>query len=160
MDVRYLIRAKKRLSDSGKWQTGKMPATAFPLSKSRAKALRYGNRRWRVVQFSAAEVPCRLLINYHPSKRQFQALLGVERDGDMRVALALEHHPTHHPWHVHAACCPLREIPAGIKRGPWVRQLLANGIRHRTPCPETDADAYARAASFFRLDLGNEGTLL
>ena len=95
---------------------------------------------------------CRLLIYYHPTLMQYQAVLGVDASGDTKVLVSLERHPTHKGWHVHACCDRIDEAPAGIRRGPWVRNLEGRGRRHQTPIPASDEAAFARAASFFRLD--------
>lgn len=158
MNVRTIIASKKTIFDAGKWSKGTMPKSAFPLSKSGSKSYRYGNRRWRTVTFEASGLKCRLLINYHPTLLQYQAMLGVEAGGDTKVLVSLELHPTHKPWHVHACCGSLSDIPAGIKRGSWVRNL--NGHNNQTPCPQTDDSAFAVAAKFFRLDKTVIGGLL
>ena len=157
MDVRRIIRAPKRITSAGKWSAGTMPRTAFPLSKSGSKAYRLGNRRWRVVTFDALGVSCRLLVNYHQMLLQYQAMLGVEIDGDMKVLASLEHHPTHGAWHAHLTCGPIVAAPSGIRRGPWVRLMNAKGRRYRFPAPQSDEAAFARAISFFRLGTRDEG---
>jgi hypothetical protein len=66
------IRERKTVVESGKWRDGKMPRTAFPLSKSHSYAL--GNRwRWIVWRVAAAGKTFRLLVAYEPSKAQYQA---------------------------------------------------------------------------------------
>ena len=122
MKVRALIVSTKSIVSHGTWATGKMPRTAFPLSKSATKAYRLGNRNWRVVTFDACSSNCRLLINYSYALGQYQALLGVQDGGDMKVVAALELHPTHGGWHVHTSC-DSDDVPPGIKRGPWVRWM-------------------------------------
>jgi len=133
-----------------------MPRTAFPLSKSGNKAYRLGNRRWRVVTFDAAGLSCRLLVNYSYALSQYQAMMGVDANGDTKV-LALERHPTHKGWHAHACCEPIQAVPAGIKRGHWIKNLNGSGVKHQAPIPNSDAAAFARAVAFFRLDKTVEG---
>jgi len=156
MDIRKLIRSGKTIRHAGQWAVGTMPRTAFPLSKSGGKAYRLGNRHWRVVTFDACGLSCRLLINYHPTLFQYQAMLGVESGGDTKVIVSLEYHPTHKPWHAHVCCDDIAFVPAGIKRGPWFKDLHGVGTRHQLPCPGSDEAAFQRAASFFRLDLREE----
>lgn len=157
MDVRDIIAAKKRIKNSGQWASGTMPRTAFPLSKSGGRAYRLGNRRWRVIAFEACGLSCRILINYSHMLSQYQAMLGVDVGGDTKVLAALEHHATHKAWHVHTCCQPIKDVPAGIKRGPWVKSLNGSGGKHRITVPATDDVAFGRAVSFFRLDQHEEG---
>jgi hypothetical protein len=161
MDIRGLVKAEKDIKQPGRWTTGTMPKTAFPLSKSGSKAYRLGNRRWRVVTFEVAGLECRLLINYHPMLLQYQAMLGIDIGGDTKVLASLELHPTHGGWHIHASCDDIASVPSGLKRGPWNKGLSGSGPRFRTPCPDTDEAAFHRAVSFFRLDrTSGEGGLL
>ncbi len=160
MDVRDIISAAKRIKSDGQWASGTMPRTAFPLSKSGNKSYKLGNKRWRVVTFGACGMSCRLLINYSQTLSQYQAMLGVEVGGDTKVLASLEHHATHKAWHAHVCCQPIENVPAGIKRGPWVKSLSASGAKHRTGVPATDDAAFGRAVSFFRLDLREGGGLL
>jgi hypothetical protein len=160
LTTRALVRAPKSIRHGGEWKTGIMPRTAFPLSKSGNKAYRLGNRRWRVVVFEALGLTCRLLINYHPMLLQYQAILGVERGGDTVVLAQLEYHPTHAGWHVHASCLPLDEVPAGVRRGPWVVKLGGRGRRHQSAAPTSDQQAFDRAVLVFGLDRRDGGGLI
>ncbi len=151
-DSRLIIAASKAITDTGKWGTGRMPRTAFPLSRSGAKAYRLGNRRWRVVTFSAAGAECRLLISYSFALFEYQAMLGVMIGDDTKVVATLEHHANHNPpWHAHLCCDPLSEIPVGIKRGPWNKRFCGTAKRYRERFPNTDGSAFNMAARFFKL---------
>ena len=130
-----------------------MKKTHFPLSKSKDRAYKLANRRWRIVTFEACVMDCRLFINYSKALLQYQAILGVETGGDMKVLASLEYHPTHKPWHAHVRCDDVGSIASGIKRGPSVRNMNAVGVKHRMPCPVSDDAALSRAWLFFRLDL-------
>lgn len=156
MKFTELIRAQKTITASGLWSSGKMTRGAFPLSKSGNKAYRLGNRRWRVVEFSAVGMECRLLVNYSASLGQFQAMLGVVSNGDTKVVVCLEHHPTHDDWHLHGSFERISAVAAGIKRGPWVRRLQC---RPNDASPEaqhmTDDLAYRIVVDAFRLDLAS-----
>jgi hypothetical protein len=101
-----------------------------------------------------------LLVNYHPQLSQYQAVLGVETDGDTKVLLTLEFHPTHKPWHAHVCCEDILAAPVGIKRGPRFRNLNALGAKHRMPCPANDESAFNRAVAFFKLDRRDDGGLV
>jgi hypothetical protein len=157
MDIRDIIQSEKRIKSGGIWAVGTMPRTAFPLSKSGNKAYKLGNRRWRVVTFDAAGFSCRLLINYSYELSQYQAMMGVESNGDTKVLASLERHPTHKGWHVHVCCDPIPAAPAGIKRGYWVKSFNGSGRKHQVPIPNSDNAAFVRAMSFFRLDKTVEG---
>lgn len=160
MNVRKLIQSPKEIRQTGQWATGTMPRSAFPLSRSGGKAYRLGNRRWRVIVFDACAERCRVLINYHPTFLQYQALLGVDIGGDTKVLASLEHHPTHKPWHAHVCCADFAEAPAGIRRGPWFRSLNGAGRAYKTGCPSSDDAAFNMAAHFFRLDRRATGGLV
>jgi hypothetical protein len=161
MAVRGLLTSAKTILDAGKWQSGTMPRTAFPLSKSNKRAYRLGNRQWRVVRFLANGHTCRLLINYSAALGQYQAMLGVEAAGDMQVVISLELHPTHDPWHAHVACGPIASVPYGIRRSHHMKRMCGRGKKHAMSCPTTDESAFARAVSFFGLDkTAGEGKLL
>lgn len=157
MDVRDIIRAGKRVKSDGAWASGAMPRSAFPLSKAGNKAYKLGSRRWRVVTFEAHGLNCRLLINFSRPLGQYQAILGVEVAGDTKVLASLEHHPTHKGWHVHVCCRPIKDVPPGMKRGPWVASLSAKGAKHRMAVPASDDAAFERAVAFFGLDRREEG---
>ncbi|WP_198374915.1 hypothetical protein [Neoroseomonas rubea] len=130
-----------------------MPRAAFPLSKSGNKTYRLGNRRWRIVTFDASGASFRLLINYSAPLGQYQAILGLTDGGDTRVVASFEKHPDHKGWHVHATCGPLSDVPAGIHRGPWVRNLnRAQRASQPDPATMSDEAAFAVARRFFRLD--------
>ena len=160
MNVREIISAPKTIKSTGQWDIGTMPRAAFPLSKSSNRAYRLGNRRWRVVQFTSRGLVCRVLINYSAALAQYQATLGVDFGSDVKVLASLELHPTHGGWHAHACCDDVSTVPAGIKRGPWVRNLNGCGVKHRMPCPSDDDSAFNRAVSFFCLDRIERGGML
>lgn len=152
MLLRDVIRATKVITSAGQWQSGKMPRSAFPLSKSKAKAYRLGNRRWRAASFTARGCVFRLLVSYSYGLGQYQAMLGMDDGGDTKLLARIEKHPTHGGWHMHVAC-DSDDAPAGIKKGPWVRCLhAALHKKYKKVVPQTDADAYQIAVAAFRLD--------
>jgi hypothetical protein len=154
--------ANKVVLDWGKWQTGGMPQTAFPLSKRRGRAYRLGSSyRWRVIQFSALEVTCRLLIVFNISKEQYRATLAFEQDRDMSVIASLEFHGTHPGWHLHGACGEIAAIPLGSMRGVWQKRVPMPRMTHRRHDFRVTDDSTALdvAAKFFRLHK-TEGGLL
>jgi hypothetical protein len=144
----------------GKWHQGKMPRTAFPLSKSGGKAYRLGNRRWRVVEFLIGNRQYRLLINFSYVLAQYQAMLGVEEGADTKVIAQIEFHGTHPGWHAHVACDDDIAVPPGIRRGPWLRRMCGVYRPFDSGCPDTDNGAYALAYRIFRLGNGSVGPLV
>ena len=162
-DARRIIGAGKRLLDGGTWQDGRVPRTAFPLSKVGNKGYRIGNRRWRSLRLEVAGVECRVLITYSWSLSQYQALFGIDQSGDTKVVASLEYHPAHHDgWHAHLCCDALASIPAGVKRGPWIKRLSGSGKAYQSQFPSSDRDAFNMAARFFKLGVrsGREHGLL
>ena len=154
MNLKQIIRADKEITDLGDWSEGKMPRSAFPLSKVGTKGYRLGNRRWRVVRLKALGCEFRVLITYSSTLAQYQATLGITEGQDTKVLAALEHHPTHDAWHAHVACDDVKDLPSGMRRGPWVRRLRRGGnYAHRHPFEFIDDDALVSAAQFFRFSL-------
>ena len=160
MLLREIIRARKVISAAGSWQTGTMPRAAFPLSKSKGKAYRLGNRRWRAVSFSANGVLCRLMVTYNYNLGQYQAMLGVDDGGDTKLLARLERHPTHDGWHMHLTC-DSDDAQPGIRVGPWVRCLHGKlHKKYRSEVPNTDEEAFRKAVAVFRLDRKQVGGLV
>jgi hypothetical protein len=154
--------ADKVVSDWGKWQTGGMQSSAFPLSKRRGRAYRLGSSyKWRVIQFSALGETCRLLIVYNADKEQYRATLAIERDRDMIVIASLEFHGTHPGWHLHGACGDVGAHPVGSLRGPLQRRFPMPRTTHRRHLFGITSEGAALdvAAKFFRLHK-TEGELI
>ena len=124
MNVWKIRSEDKTALEFGRWETGKMSRSAFPMSKARAKAYRLGSAwTWRVIKFDADGSQYRILVAYRTDKEQFMATLAVEDAGDMRIVASLEYHPTHGGWHIHYASEPMVNVPSGVRRGPWVRRM-------------------------------------
>jgi hypothetical protein len=154
--------ADKVVSDWGKWQTGGMPQTAFPLSKRRGRAYRIGSSyKWRVIQFTALGETCRVLVLYNAAKEQYRATLAIERDRDMIVIASLEFHGTHPGWHLHGACGDIDSHPMGSMRGPLQRRVPGSRTTHRRHDfnVTNEGTALDAAAKFFRLHK-TEGELI
>ena len=152
MLLKDVVRAEKIVADWGRWQSGKMPRSAFPLSMSRQNFYRLGAYRWKVIQFAALGEAFRLLIALHEPKEQFRAMLGMNAGGDTRFVASIEFHGTHPGWHALLACDPLDTLPIGIKTGPWQRRVPAARSHHRrTTFSITERTATAKAGSFFGL---------
>lgn len=114
MKTLQAIRLPKLLVEGGKWQTGKMPRTAFPLSKAHSYALGTG-WQWCVHRLVSAEGSFRLLIAYHPGKEQYQAWLGLEVNNDQALLARLEYHPdADHGWHCHLKRGSIGDVAIGV----------------------------------------------
>jgi hypothetical protein len=82
------IRERKTLVESGRWRDGKMPQTAFPLSKSHTYSLGSG-WRWSVWRVAANGRAFRLLVAYEAAKAQYQAWLALESGSDQALLARL-----------------------------------------------------------------------
>lgn len=154
MLLRDIIKAEKVVSDWGQWHAGgRMPKTAFCLSRPRGRFYRLGAYRWRVIRFEALGAAFRLLIAYHGDKEQYRAVLAIEHDRDMAVLAQYEFHGTHPGWHVLATCDDVDDAPAGMMRHPGQRRLPRARAYHRGVDFRVSSDdkALAVAAELFRL---------
>jgi hypothetical protein len=143
----------------GKWQDGKMPSNAFPLSRRRGHSFRLGAAyRWRVVRFEACGARFRLLLAFSLLKQQYPATLALESDQDMSVLASYEFHGTHPGWHLLATCDDVSTVPQGVMIGPWQRRIPRARARHRRLdfCIGNDDTALDVAARFFRLHKATE----
>lgn len=146
---------QKNVIDWGKWATGgKMPRSAFPLSKSKARAYRLGAAyRWRVIRFESEGEAFRVLIAFNPDKEQYRAILGWESGHDTSVVASYEFHGTHPGWHLLAYCDDLANIPPGVMRSPWQKRFPRPREKHRRTQfgINDETKALDVAAQFFRL---------
>src|SRR5580704_14792755 len=118
-----VTRERKSVLESGKWHDGKMPRTAFPLSKSHSYSL--GNSWcWAVWRLAASERQFRLLIAFEVAKEQYQAWLGLEAGADQAVLARLEYHPSHRGWHCHLKIGELNEVSWGVVKQPKTREVV------------------------------------
>lgn len=162
MKLKDVIRAEKLVTDWGKWQEGgKMPRSAFCLSKSRDRSYRLGAFRWRIVCFQALGHAFRLLVAYRIDKEQYRAVLAVETERDLTVIAQYEFHGTHPGWHILATCEEITDAPAGVMRHPWQRRIPgARKFSRRTTFGIVDDNqALSVAADRFRLHR-SEGLLV
>jgi hypothetical protein len=160
--VRDIRSGDKTVVDWGKWEDGKMPTSAFPLSRRRGQALRLGySYRWRVVRFEACGSAFRLLLAFNLPKEQYRATLALEGESDNSVVASYEFHGTHPGWHLLATCDDIATVPPGVMIGPWQRRMPRARSRHRRiefRVKDDDA-ALDIAARFFRLHKA-EGVML
>lgn len=160
--VQDIRKAPKTVVDWGRWSSGKVPRSAFPLSRPRSRFFRLGSAyRWRVVRFEALEHSFRLFIAFHSQKEQYRATLALEHERDLGVLASYEFHGTHPGWHLHAACGDAESVPKGVMSGPWQRRYPRARLFHRRAefGIETEHSALDRASSFFRLH-NSQDTLL
>ena len=123
MNVWDVRSAKKSDLKVGKWTSGSMTRSAFPLSRAKTKYYRLGSAyTWRVVTFRAGGCDYRILVSFRTDKEQFSAMLGMDDAGDMKIIARLEFHGTHGGWHIHHSTGEISAIPSGIRVGPWVRR--------------------------------------
>jgi hypothetical protein len=150
-DIRF---ATKLNVDWGTWEAGRMPASAFPLSKRRGHSFRLGaSYRWRIVQFEACGSAFRLLIALNIQKEQYRATLALQGERDNSVVASYEFHGTHPGWHLLATCDEIESVPQGVMIGPWQRRVPQARSRHRRGdfAVTDEATALELAAQFFGL---------
>jgi hypothetical protein len=158
MRLKQIIAAQKLNLVWGSWKTGPMPKTAFPLTRSGNKPLRFGAAfEWYLLTFEALGETFRLLVAVHYGKQEYYAHLGMECGGDMRMLASYEFHGTHPGWHVHSGCEEVSVIPVGRFKGPWKRRIPSASKRHRkTDFGITRTNALVVALQAFGLDGGSE----
>lgn len=123
MNALIAIRERKTLLEADKWHDGKMPRTAFPLSKTHTYAL--GSRwQWCVWRLAARDRRYRLLVAFDPAKEQYQAWLGLEAGTDQALLARLEYHPTHRGWHCHVKTGTVEDVGCGVVRHPSSRETV------------------------------------
>lgn len=161
MRVRELILKQKKIVVAGTWATGKpMPATAFPLSKSRQ--LRLGRQwTWRVDRVAIGDSECRLLTAFQPQKHTFIGWLALVRGEAAAVLARLEYHGDEPGWHCHAMCGDVHDAPVGVVKPYGVQRLPKARAFHRRRAFEITEDvALSKSFGFFRVTGSPEGTLV
>ena len=161
MLLREIVRARKDVTDWGKWEDGvNIKRPAFHLSKSRDRAYRLSSYRCRIVRFGALGADFRLLIAYRLDKEQYRAILAVEAARDMNVLAQYEFHGTHPGWHLLASCDSDESRP-GTMRFPGQRRIPRSRAIHRQVRFDikSDEQALEKAAKLFRLHK-REGALV
>lgn len=153
------LRVKKAVVDWGVWTDGRMPASAFPLSRGRSYRLALG-WKWSVYRLTGDGHTFRLLVAFDPAKQQFQAWLGVEKGADHLLVGRVEFHDSHGGWHCHWKAGPLNGIIAGVVRsGSMDRTRNCSGERLSV----SEMDALGIAFRLFNVETTpaiEEGALL
>lgn len=143
------IIARKTLLEDVDWQGGKMPRTAFPLSRSHTYQLGKG-WRWCVLTLTDDGRRFRLLVAYEKSKSQYRAWLGLESGTDQALLARLEYHPSHRGWHCHVKKGDIADVGCGVVRHSSARERVRL-------CADTadfavnDSDALAIACRIFNV---------
>ncbi len=116
--VSDVIRSAKFDINLGKWSTGHIPRTSFPLSKVKPRNYKYGSDySWRLVQFEISRGRFRILILVNEPKLIFRATLAAEAsDGDMIVLCQHEYHQSEPGWHCHITFQTIDKVPHGAAR--------------------------------------------
>lgn len=113
MRVLLAARHRKTLSLCGQWQSGKMPRTAFPLSKNNSFRLGRG-WDWCIHELIDANYSYKLLVAFHKGKAEFLAWLTMSKGTDQAVLARLEYHRSHLGWHVHLKPSVVDNVSLGV----------------------------------------------
>jgi hypothetical protein len=111
------IREPKAVTSIGPWNSGKMPRTAFPLSKSHSYPLG-SSFDWCVAELRGDSGEYRLLVAFDPAKAQFRGWLGLVDGKDQALIARLEYHPSHNGWHCHVKTGSLAGVARGLVKEP------------------------------------------
>lgn len=150
MNVADLIRGEKTKLNLGAWGSGRLPRSAFPMSKVKEKQYRFGQAyRWRVVQFHCEGYKCRALLILNAEKEIFRIRFGVEIAGDMVVLMDREFHSTEPGWHCHFTLESIDSVVSGAARGPGKRRW-SRGFDPEAKFTVTEAGALTIAAEMFQ----------
>lgn len=154
MRVKQILRAAKTAVTVGPWSTGRIPYSSFPMAKAKSKAFKYGPAyRWRLVEFDALGVHCRVMILFNYSKQIFRATLGVELPGGMVIAADHEWHQNEPGWHCHVFTGNVSEATSDARRRHMNRWPA--GVSGEGKCVGSESEAFQRAMSFFRITAGS-----
>jgi len=151
MKLSQIIRAPKRSIKIGKWGTGKIRQSAFPMPKAPSKAYKYGpSYRWCVVIFFVDDKECRLLVLFNHLRLQFRATLGVMESNGLRILCDHEYHPTE-PWHCHFSMEDSINVPTGVRR-IYMRRFPKRGGIDDASFPASETEALRKAIKFYRVE--------
>jgi len=153
-----LIRAGKTVVEVGTWQSGRLPRTAFPLSRSPIKL--GPTWRWRLERLRAGVADLRLLVFFRMDREEFAAWLAQDTTAGLVILARLEDHGTHPGLHLHIQCRDDVGRPVGRQVYPGLLRLPRSGTLHRRRGGFTEMDAWAVAQRFFNIGVGLPGILL
>jgi hypothetical protein len=160
MRARELILKPKKVTKAGKWESGPMSRTAFPLSRARNFIL--GVRwTWRVDHLEIEGVECRLLTAFEPQKQNFLAWLTYKRGDSYVVVARLEFHGHEPGLHCHASCDDIHNLPVGVvKPYPTQRVPKYAAWHRRSTYGMSEATALSTSFGFFRVTTPPEGSMI
>ncbi len=147
------VREPKTVITIGAWHEGKMPATAFPLSKGRSYTLG-ASWRWCICELEGNGASYRLLVAFHYMKAQYQAWLGYRDGADQALIGRLEYHPTHRGWHVHVKCGPLADVSRGVVKQPGCHENWRQCATETKPFVVSELDGLSIAFRLFGVSAG------
>lgn len=144
MNLKEVIRADKQDVELGAWASGHIPRSAFPLSKVKDKAFKYGpSYSWRVIKFACLGKKCRVLLILNADKGIYRARLGVEDAADMVVLCEYEFHASEPGWHCHFTIKDISSIEPGVVRGGKKRRPKMEDPQAAFPVTKANALTYA-----------------
>lgn len=153
------IKKKKTANDLGRWSTGRVPRSDFPMPGHFPIKAHQKWRCMRLVDDDSRDL--RLLIVVSERRNEFQALLAEVADGKSYVLACLEEHASHSGLHCHAPCG--RELPiySGSLRYPDMRVAPNPGSSAcRRSYTWTQDAAYREALRFFNVNDKPKGALV
>ena len=159
MKLSNIIRANKVNVNLGRWQTGHVPKSSFPMSKLRAKNWKFGQEyKSRIVSFDAAGYKCRIWLLLNEKKSIYRARFGVELNGDMVVLCDHEFHSCEPGWHCHLCNDAIDTIEPGVARSHTLRWPQHEHLCSLKNFNVSEVNALSEAATRFRFNA--QGSLL
>lgn len=153
------IRSTKSEIDEGRWRSGHIERSAFPLSKTKAKHYKFGpTYHWRVVRFRCLGAKCRVLIQLNLEKWICRSTFAVERDNDLVVLCTHEYHATHPGWHCHLDLEDVKDLESGVFRTGKRRWPVVGAEHAKKEFGVSEASALAHVAQ--RYGFAAQGDLL
>ena len=151
MRLAEVLRGTKNVTEDGRWQSGHIMRSAFPLSAAKTKNYKFGPEyRWRVIRFDCLLETCRVLIVINEGKQIYRATLGIEEGADMKVLCQYEFHASEPGWHCHLTLEDHTAVPAGIVRSHLRRWPQAKARHSQADFNVSTASAISHAAERFR----------
>lgn len=155
MNIKDLIRAEKSALDTGKWASGHIPRTAFPMSKVRDRKYKFGqDYKWRVIKFEAAGVSCRILVWLNEPKEILRARFGVDVGAEMVVLCDHEFHASEPGWHCHVTFDEIASVTPGSARSDKMK--WPRNVKLTERFTATEASALTIVSDVFRLKTQGE----
>lgn len=121
MRVLLSVRQPKSLVSLDAWSIGKkMPASAFPLSKSRSYQVG-ASWHWCVADVKAGADAYKVLVAFHAGKQEYRAWLSLRFGGEYALLARLEYHRSHKGCHIHCKRGPCAGLIRGVVKEPLER---------------------------------------